>query len=273
MHRNKPLITIVTVCYNAAEAILPTVKSVLAQDYPHIEYIIIDGKSQDDTLELLKPFESKIDLVVSEPDEGVYDAMNKGIRLAKGEYINFMNAGDYFYEDNSLSKAFEKAPENADLIYGHYEVRYSTYSEVIPVQSLTTPWTGMKFCHQSLLLRTSLAREVPFSGKYITSDFEQIYDLFQRGTVFFDTDTVIASFLHDGLNTKHKLRIRYESREIVQKLGGMNPETKTAFRKLIFRTKIIETARSLLPDSLFEFLMKTKNRITGKSRVSKQKVK
>ena len=108
MERNNPLISVVTVSYNAVSVIEQTIFSVINQTYPNVEYIIIDGGSTDGTVDIIKKYADKITYWVSEPDKGIYDAMNKGIELATGEWINFMNAGDSFYSFSIL-----------ELIFGH----------------------------------------------------------------------------------------------------------------------------------------------------------
>ena len=97
-NNSKPLISIVTVSYNAATTIEQTILSVINQDFEDFEYIIVDGGSTDGTVDIIKKYQDKITLWVSEPDRGIYDAMNKGIRLAKGEFIYFINAGDVLLE-------------------------------------------------------------------------------------------------------------------------------------------------------------------------------
>ena len=106
MERNNPLISVVTVSYNAVSVIEQTIFSVINQTYPNVEYIIIDGGSTDGTVDIIKKYADKITYWVSEPDKGIYDAMNKGIELATGEWINFMNAGDSFYSFSILELIF-----------------------------------------------------------------------------------------------------------------------------------------------------------------------
>ena len=118
-HPDEPLITVVTVVYNGAESLEQTILSVVNQTYDNIEYIIIDGNSTDGTLDIIKKYEDKIDYWQSEPDKGIYDAMNKGIELASGDWINFMNAGDRFFSDAVIENVFvNNYITEISIIYG-----------------------------------------------------------------------------------------------------------------------------------------------------------
>ena len=102
------LISVVTVSYNAVSTIEQTILSVINQTYPNVEYIIIDGGSTDGTVDIIKKYADKIAYWVSEPDKGIYDAMNKGVVVATGEWINFMNAGDIFTDSDVIDKLFHQ---------------------------------------------------------------------------------------------------------------------------------------------------------------------
>ena len=115
---NYPKVSIITVVYNGIEFLEETIKSVIAQTYPNIEYIIVDGGSKDGTLDIIKKYEAHISKWISEPDKGIYDAMNKGIDLATGDWQNFLNAGDSFVDNNVLEKIFTTNLENITLVYG-----------------------------------------------------------------------------------------------------------------------------------------------------------
>ena len=110
-------ISVITVCYNAISTIEPTILSVLNQTYPNVEYIIIDGGSTDGTVDIIKKRADRLAYWISEPDKGIYDAMNKGIAVATGEYLNFMNAGDVFYNKNVIESIFMKG-YTEDFIVG-----------------------------------------------------------------------------------------------------------------------------------------------------------
>ncbi len=138
-----PKITVITVCYNSSATILDTVRSVAAQTYPNVEYIIIDGKSTDGTLDCLKEYSSVIARIVSEPDRGIYDAMNKGLSLATGDVIGLINADDFYASPDVLAKMADVfSDQNADACYGdlcyvkqddiHSIVRYWRSCEFVP---------------------------------------------------------------------------------------------------------------------------------------------
>jgi len=185
----EPQISVITVVYNGKKHLEQTILSVLNQRYNKIEYIIIDGNSTDGTLDIIKKYEDQIDYWLSEPDNGIYDAMNKGIDLAKGEWINFMNAGDKFYESNTIEKVFKECDLHADFIYGHHQINYdqnfSKIQKALPIQNL---WKGMVFCHQSLFVKASLMKRYKFNRKNtMNADYEFIYSAYINNFRFYNT--------------------------------------------------------------------------------------
>ena len=111
-------ISIITVVYNSEKYIRRTIESIVGQDYPAIEYIIIDGKSKDSTMQIVNEYRDRIAVVISEPDKGLYDAMNKGLRLATGDYVLYINSGDALPSPTLMSDIFGNAPADSDVIYG-----------------------------------------------------------------------------------------------------------------------------------------------------------
>ncbi len=124
-------ISIITVCYNAEDTINDTIQSVLSQDYKDVEYIIVDGKSTDRTLEIIQSIKSRIKLI-SEKDRGIYDAMNKGINIASGDVIGILNADDVYKNSQVLTKVMDAFKANVSIVYGDIEyVKYNDLSKVV----------------------------------------------------------------------------------------------------------------------------------------------
>jgi glycosyltransferase involved in cell wall biosynthesis len=156
MKQNKPIITIVTVTFNAEEYLEKTILSVIEQDYKNIEYIIVDGGSTDKTIEIIKKYEKNIYLWISESDKGIYDAMNKGVKYANGEFVNFMNAGDVFFDNTVCSRIFSNEI-TADLIYGDTIFYDNSGNEnLVKAKSLDKLWEAMIFNHNSLFAKKDL---------------------------------------------------------------------------------------------------------------------
>ena len=155
-----PKVSIITVVYNGIEFLEETIKSVIAQTYPNIEYIIVDGGSKDGTLDIIKKYEAHISKWISEPDKGIYDAMNKGIDLATGDWQNFLNAGDSFVDNNVLEKIFTTNLENITLVYGDIiairENGQKLNVNAIDLKDDKSIIKGMKVCHQAIFYNKNI---------------------------------------------------------------------------------------------------------------------
>lgn len=149
---NNPKISVVTVCYNAVDLIEETILSVINQTYRNVEYIIIDGESTDGTVDIINKYRDKIAYFVSEPDKGIYDAMNKGIKVATGEWLNFMNAGDVFSSNTIVSEVVSSGLMHIKkFIYSDFFVKKENGKRLVP-QSFEKG----KVLHQSLIYRKEL---------------------------------------------------------------------------------------------------------------------
>lgn len=201
-----PKITVVTVCYNAEKEIEATMRSVLNQKYQNLEYILVDGASKDttlDTINQLKEEFSESDIIVcSEPDHGIYDAMNKGIDLATGEWINFMNVGDEFADENVLREFFAMADTKTpnDILYGDVIYKYpfgTYYVDYHPAPDYSA------FCHQAMFTRTSLMKEKHFDLNYqIAADRNFLLQCQREGSLYVYYPRVVAYFKHyEGFST------------------------------------------------------------------------
>lgn len=174
---NKPVITVVTVCYNAVDSIVTTMFSVLNQTFEDIEYIIVDGNSTDNTLtvinDIAKKYPSREIKIISEPDRGIYDAMNKGIKMAKGEWVCMMNAGDGFADNDILSKVFaENYSDNISFIYS--DVYQAAYNGQYFIRKMKIDEKKLKAIHQGVIYKKKLHEEYGYyavTNKIIISDY------------------------------------------------------------------------------------------------------
>jgi len=214
------LITIITVTYNCAGHISTTLKSILTNKPPTLEYIIVDGASTDGTLEKIHPFKDKIDLLVSESDSGIYDAMNKGLKAASGDYILFINAGDTIYDPQVLPSLLANIKASrADIYYGdamlidsegrELGLRSIESSRALP-DSLN--WKslerGMVVCHQSFIVKRSLAGT--YDLRYRSSaDIDWMITSLKKATNIIHTGMVISGYLVGGFSKQtHQTSLR-----------------------------------------------------------------
>ena len=199
----KPLITVVTVVYNGEQFLEETILSVINQTYDNVEYIIIDGGSTDGTLEIIKKYEHAIDYWVSEKDQGIYDAMNKGIHLATGDWINFMNGGDAFFATTSITEVFSSIDlARVDIFYGNHQVIYPSgrkrFAKAGLVKNL---WKGSQFCHQASFVKATYHKAHKFNlCTKIVADFEFFYKSWKSNAVFQFTDVTVARFEAGGVS-------------------------------------------------------------------------
>lgn len=256
INKTAPKISIVTICFNSVKFIERTIQSVLLQTYPNIEYIIIDGGSTDGTKEIIEKYSSKISYWCSEKDNGIYDAMNKGIKIATGEWINFMNSGDSFVSENVLANVMS-ASIGDDICVVYCDAIYDcgNYEEKSICKDLEGITYKMVFCHQSCLIRTSIQKERPFSLKYkIAGDYDFFYNLyFEKGErvfkhlpIFFAkddmTDSLSRKFYFAALRENLKISAAHKDlrwyrdklRFVIKDLIGWEKNRNLYKRILIF---------------------------------------
>lgn len=204
-----PIVTIVTVSYNAIESIEKTILNVINQSYPNIEYIIIDGGSIDGTVEIIKKYASKISFWISEPDKGIYDAMNKGVMHATGEWINFMNTGDSFYSLDTILDVSKHFKGNYNLIYGKTNMccAHGTFIRNCFPRKKNNP---MPFVHQSSFCRLELLKSNPFSLNYkYASDYDFFYRVFDI-IIAFESCCIISNYALDGVSSNNSIKVNKE---------------------------------------------------------------
>ena len=161
----KPLISIITVIYNDGKKLEETILSILSQTYDNLEFIIIDGSSTDETIDIIKKYEDKIDYWISEKDSGIFDAMNKGILAAKGDYINFMNAGDFFIRKNLVKEIVDILnSEEIDFLYG--DVNVGNNNIITNKIRYNTQFIYKTICHQVIFAHKKCFNKNMFDLKY-----------------------------------------------------------------------------------------------------------
>ena len=214
----KPKISIITVCYNAVELIEKTIQSVLSQSYDNIEYIIIDGKSTDGTVEVIQRYAGRLAHWSSEPDGGIFDAMNKGLGLATGEWVNFMNAGDWFYDDDVVAQIVEKIDSKLTIIYGNTLYRREKDDAIETACEPTYLLRNMPTSHQSFFVRTSLAQDIGFDTSYrYAADYNMMYQIVKRYGIegILHTDITVAAYeAFTGLSMVHANEVYRETLRI-----------------------------------------------------------
>lgn len=226
MHK-KPLVSVITVCYNSAEMLQRTIKSLRIQTYKEIEYIVIDGASKDNTLQVIKENQDIINLWISEPDNGLYFAMNKGLELANGDYVIFINAGDMFYSPETLEKIFSSHQDDIDIYYGDTMILAENLKELgsrrlSPPKQLTKNsfrW-GMTVCHQSIFIKRSIAPKYDTSYR-ITADYDWVLSSIENAKKIVNTKQYISKFLSGGLSSKHIMKANKERFRIMIKHYGL----------------------------------------------------
>lgn len=219
-------ISVVTVCYNAVNDIEETMLSVLNQTYDNIEYIVIDGGSTDGTVDIIKKYSNRLAYWVSEPDKGIYDAMNKGIEVATGDYINFMNAGDYFCDVNTILKLSALINEDTDIIYGDsicLDKNSQTY--MVAGVDLNDLNKNPIYRHNSSFVKKSIYDTINYdvtkSKEFLYGlDFNQIWTMYKCGKSFKKINLPIVSYKKEGISSrpiKNKIinfRITHQDKKI-----------------------------------------------------------
>ncbi|WP_430811394.1 MULTISPECIES: glycosyltransferase family 2 protein [unclassified Carboxylicivirga] len=224
----RPLISIITIVYNGVNTLQKTIDSIAAQEYSNIEYIIIDGASNDGTIDLIKDNKDVVSKWISEPDEGLYDAMNKGLKLASGHYVWFINAGDEIYAPNTLAQLVEQLEGSLpDVIYGDTLMIDADGNE-IGERRLQPPsalcWRdfrrGMLVSHQSILVARAIA--APYNTHYrFSADYEWCLQALKAASSVYNSRQILSRFLDGGLTKQNIIPGLRERFDIMRRYFGL----------------------------------------------------
>ena len=238
-----PKISVITVVYNGAATLERTIESVASQTYSNIEYVIVDGGSTDGTIDIINAHSGEITKWVSEKDEGIYDAMNKGIRMSEGDYLWFINSGDEIYEPETLERIFNihNAPFY-DVYYGSTVMTDSAGNEIgsrrlKPPASLS--WkdlrNGMLVSHQSIIVSKKAAPV--YNTRYrFSADFEWCLLALKNADRVINTHQILSRFLDGGITKQNIAAGLRERFSIMSRYFGFIP---TLFRHFIIGSRFL----------------------------------
>lgn len=263
-------VSIITVCLNAEKFIHETLESVLCLEGTNFEYIVKDGESKDSTNQVIESYSKKFEkkgirfVHVIRHDRGIYDAMNQAMEYCRGEWVNYMNAGDTFYNPYVVTDIFERAiPDDVGVLYGHTLFRISKKLSFISNHTLATIDKEMPFCHQSTFVRSKLLKRYKFDCKYkILADYNLYLKLYKEDIKFKAVNTVISCFICDGISFKRSDDVNKERAIIADqcKLSAISHHNY-----FITKCKSIINSKYILIGNLF-FCYKQMKRISNNMR-------
>ncbi|MDE6534491.1 MAG: glycosyltransferase [Muribaculaceae bacterium] len=235
------LFSIITITYNAAETLPPTLQSVAAQQFTDYEYLLIDGASTDSTLALVAEAPIKEKTIISRPDKGLYDAMNRGLHAAKGRYVIFLNAGDSFPTPQTLqtyADAIAAAPQEPGIVYGQ-TMLVNSERQIIGPRHLTAPaeltqrsfLDGMTVCHQAMAVRRDLAPDYDLRYRF-SADYDWAIKVLGKSQLNVYTGEVTAHYLSEGVTTRNHRASLFERLKIMSRHYGTMPTLGSHLKKI-----------------------------------------
>ena len=236
-------LSIITITYNAEQFLERTIQSILAQTNQNFEYIIIDGKSKDGTLAIAEKYKSRVNKLISEPDKGLYDAMNKGLKNASGDFVWFMNAGDEINDSQAVEKIYKAISDKTDVLYG------DTYfvdndGNIEGLRSEITPhrlpknlkWQDMKLgmlvCHQAFIARKSITPL--YMENNLSADVDWEIECLKNAINVQYLDFVVAKYLTGGVSNQQLKRSLLDRYKVLKKHFGLTGAI-TAHLQILFR--------------------------------------
>lgn len=254
----KPTVSIVTICYNAAQVIEKTICSVLAQTYTDYEYVFVDGASKDETVSIIEAYREQFEekgvpyRVTSEPDQGIYDAMNKGAMRSDGEWVIMLNAGDVLVNQNVLQNVFGDKTYTEDVVYGNTVLQECCNDvmlyKLVPARSLESLNTGMVFCHQSVFVRGDTLRKYLFDTSFkIVADYDLFVRLLLDGVQFKHIETYISVFDGSGVSMANPIDTLREYTAVREKAGFATDQGWLSRTKQKVKYSMRRVVRTSLP--------------------------
>jgi glycosyltransferase involved in cell wall biosynthesis len=246
-----PLITIITVVRNDEKNIEKTILNILSQNYPSLEYIIIDGGSTDQTLSIIQKYSTKISRIISEPDRNIFDAMNKGVLYATGEWICFMNSGDRFANSRVISEIFSTDRSRFDLMYGNSIIEFqNAKTRLLNVNNKQVFWKRY-INHQSIFTKTQLLKDRPFNKTYdLCSDFDFLMNMHQLNKNILQLDYPVSIRSAGGKSDKNRIRSHIQKAGILINLNSKRISRLHVLAYIVYQI-IMDCIKSIIKFLLF----------------------
>lgn len=247
-------ISVITINYNNLSGLKQTISSVLSQTYTDMEYIVIDGGSKDGGAEYIQSIKEKLYYCVSEPDSGIYNAMNKGINVSTGEYVIFMNSGDVFFDKEVLAEIFSCKEYDSDILYGSTIYKYGNEGILRKPRTMSVMRKELPFCHQSCFIKGDLMRERLYNERYkIISDYDFFYHMWREGKSFHEIKKIVSIYDTSGLsaNKSNKLKV-YKEHCSIQNV----PYSKMFFFLMNVYGRLKNLFRCVIPSKLRDVIMR-----------------
>ena len=238
-----PVLSVITVCYNSSGVLSPTMDSLLSQTWTEFEYLVIDGASTDGTCRLLEEARSSFlqknipFRFTSEPDQGIYDAMNKGVRMARGQWLLFLNAGDLLAAPDVLESIFS-VPAHGQIIYGDTLCIYQGRQKLYPALPLDHLQWEMAFCHQSVFVERQLLTEHPYDITYrVCADHHFFLSMYLQGVTFDYRPMPVSIYEIAGYSDQNKWISHQEKKRMQKELGIFHLTPAWMLREVKFYMK------------------------------------
>ena len=239
-------VSVITVVYNDAANIRETMESFFSQTWADKEYIVIDGGSTDGTVDIIKEYAGRLAHFVSEKDAGIYDAMNKGIAAAKGDWINILNSGDRYSSERAIEKALTTIGlDGVGVVYGDSIISTDSCDKLMVASDNTANLAkGVVFRHGSSLIRTAVHRQYLYDlSKRKTLgyalDWDALHRMYRGGVVFRKADAVLQTFKEEGTSNHHYRNALYNYK--ITSGGKTDLRAGLVFLKSVWRTTILKT--------------------------------
>lgn len=256
-------ISIIVISLNTKKEFKKTIESVLNQKYSNFELIVIDGLSIDGTIDYIKQIKKKITKLVIERDSGIYDAMNKGIKLAESDWTIFMNSGDVFNSNFTLNNCCKFFNDSNDVIYGNTKVITKIFNYFVKATKFNKSSNKMSFCHQSSFTKTKVLKSLNFNAQYkLSADFDLFMKLLLKNKKFSKKEITISNIMNEGMSDRNRFSVFLENYKILNNLN-VNFFLKFSVVIDILYFFFSSTIKYFLPKKVIIFLLKKKYKIKG----------